>query len=202
MSSIAILIDCWPGTNLNAIKNIKQYCVDNTSIKTICLSSYNSKNTVSPNQPYWNNSNHLFNKQTKWRHLKQEWCNAEFDKGDGTAPELLEDWRRPDQLLICAFSSLQILYYCNFVDRHIDKIYFFGAAWDVCIRNKPTGWMEINALNYHKLFHTRKTLLTRPECVCDTENKLINANVLMPAEDSDWHQLPNGDYYLSKTNER
>ena len=61
MSSIAILIDCWPGTNSDEIKNIKQYCVDNTSIKTIVLSSYNSHYGVSLHQPYWNNSNELFN---------------------------------------------------------------------------------------------------------------------------------------------
>lgn len=192
MSSIAILIDCWLAINSDAIKNIKQYCVDNTSIKTIVLSSYNSFDGVSLHQPYWNNSNELFNSETRFDQLKQEWCNANFEDEPGTVPELLENWTRPDQFLMSAFSSLQILYYCNYVNKDIDKIYFFGRAWDVCVKYRPVGWMEIDSLNFHNLFHTKQTLLTRSGCVCDTENKLVSHF------DDNWEKSPGGNHRLKK----
>lgn len=190
-SSIAILIDCWKDCNPAIIKNITQFCVDNSSIKTIILSSYVEDQSLSIDEPYWSNSNNIFNKETKFDELRQQWNSSDFQTQSNTHENLLESWSRPDQLLLAAFSSLQILYYCNYVNPSVDKIYFFGQSWDICVKFRSTGWLQINALNYHDMFKTKKILLSRPECVAFKSE-------ISSSFDSAWSKLPNGDYQLTK----
>jgi hypothetical protein len=191
--SIAILIDCWTDVNSDLIQNIKNYCVDNTSIKAIFLNSYaRLSDNLSKDEPYWSNSNSIFNLETKFDELRNQWKNALFEHITTTHKDLLKPWTRPDQNLFSAFSSLQILYYCNYINPAVDKIYFFGEAWDICVKYRPTGWMQINALNYHNLFHTKKMLLSRPECVANSSHQILTEF------EHGWQRLPNGDYQLTE----
>ena len=190
--SIAILIDCWSDVNLNLIQNIKNYCVDNSAIKAIFLNSYaRLSDNLSSDEPYWSNSNSIFNLETKFDEIRKQWNNAQFEYTTTTHKNLLNPWTRPDQNLFSAFSSLQILYYCNYINPAVDKIYFFGQEWDVCVKFRPTGWMQLNALNYHTLFHNKKTLLSRPDCVA-SDSQVISSF------DHPWQMLPNGDYILTE----
>lgn len=190
-ASIAILIDCYKNCDQSIIENIQKYCIEQDSIKAIFLNSYIEDYILPMDEPFWSNSNTIFNLETKFDELRNQWKNAKFGENSPTHKQMLEPWSRPDQLLLTAFSSLQILYYCNYVNPSIDKIYFFGQAWDMCVKFRPTGWLQINALNYHNMFKTKKTLLSKPECI------RFKRSVSYCFDDS-WQKLSNGDYRLVK----
>lgn len=199
--SIAIIIDCWPPsldppeTPDWLIPNIKEFCRKKEEIKTIVYSSYCIHGTIESTSPGYNTSTDIFSKETKFDVLRQEW-NLVCDKCPSmTHTDLQSDWHRPDQIVLSMFSTTQLLYYCNSINTNIDKIYFFGVAWDVCVKNRPTGWMQINSLNYHNLFHTNKQILSVPNCVGESVKHRTDRRI--EYFDHPWQQLENGDWALS-----
>jgi hypothetical protein len=208
--SMAILIDCLPNSLATLgypgpptpdwlIPNIKEFCRKKEEIKTIVYSSYCRHDTIESTSPGYNTSTNIFSKETKLDVLRREWnlvCDGICPSL--THPDLQSDWHRPDQSVLSMFSTTQLLYYCNSINNNINKIYFFGLAWDVCVKHRPTGWMQVNSLNYHNLFHTNKQILSVPNCVgkpFDRRNSM--ACYRIEYFDHPWQQLENGDWVLS-----
>ena len=189
--SIVIIIDCWPSVPELLVNNIKNTCVSYDHVKTIIFSNYNNRDKISKNDPGFELANSLFCTETKFNELRNQWNNSICDTPTCTHKDLLGNWHRKDQTVISASSALQLLYYCNHIQTNIDQIYFFGHAWDICVKIRPTGWMQLSALQYHKLFYTPKKFLSKPECVVDVNFRPIYEF------NHPWQKLPNGDWYLS-----
>ena len=183
MTAAAIIVDMWHSydnlkkNNIDVCtENIKKFCIGEKNIKHILLATYSQNNNVSmpKEEPYWSNAELLFNQETKFEAMRAEWENSNFSTVQETCEKLLTDWPREDQNKCAIFSSLQLLYYCNFIDPDISKLYFFGQAWDICVKFRPVGWVNANSFNFHNLFNKKIVIQTNINCVLGENSKFIN----------------------------
>lgn len=184
MTAAAIIIDMWhnyvtqeESSMHDCVENIKKFCTKEKDIRHILLATYSKNKNVSipKEEPYWSNAELLFNQKTKFEAMRAEWQNSNFGTAQETYEKMLTDWPREDQNKCAIFSSLQLLYYCNFIDPDISKLYFFGQAWDICIKFRPVGWVNANSFNFHNLFHKKINIQTNINCVLDDNEKFINS---------------------------
>ncbi len=197
--SIAILIDCWNSPKLleidffnNAISNIADFCTKTQSIKAIMLSSYHNDSVLSYDSPWYEEGEKIFYKETSWSFLKKIWKKTEFDKNTKTHPTILNLNLRDDQKGYIAFDIFQILYYCNVINRDIRNVYFCGFALNICVKNRPIGWL--NFLKYRRLFNNDINFLFNKKCVGGNLEEQGNYIV----DSKYWTQIDDDIFLLNK----
>lgn len=175
--SLAIIIDCWANNGYNSaqtknyenvLHNIAEQIKNNEFIKSVAIASYaNEGDFCSFEDQFIKNSLDFFVNETKWDILRNLWKNAKFgyDKDFFTHNIIKEIKFRDNQCVFSVFNNLDILYYCNFINPSIRNIYFFGQSWNVCVKDRPVGWLDVSTLNYHNLFSKKINLLTSKKCV-------------------------------------
>ena len=196
LPSIAILIDCWESSSLNIKAENCYYKINNfldttDSIKTIVLASYNCKTEYQIGEYIWYQNNVLMCRQStrkKIIHLKQ--AHDYLNRYDNKHAEEKTD---PIILNYVNSNSHQIsmrwwweLEYYLLLHPEIKNIYFFGQAWEECVRTRPLG--------YEAILEERPDLnmLTNTECVMPYNSALSNLNL---SNDPDWAQVE-GNIYL------
>lgn len=179
MPGLAVLIDCWDvahspcrhsvaGTHTynQCMQNIQDFCLTEPDLVSVCLATYGEPHTAKMPRDgaWWHMADRFFNLETKFDVMRRQWQSTEFEPMDLTHDIIRHMPDRPGQHRFSAFDTVQLLYYCNYVMPEIDRIWFLGAAWDICVKIRPVGWLQIAALKYHNMFLTDKQFLSHQQC--------------------------------------
>jgi hypothetical protein len=199
--TLALLIDCWHDTSSPQIDetwhHVADVCYTNQSIKAVANASYWGYNyDVWQENPWYAESDFLFNQTTKWDFLREDWKRFNFrdlentqQKIRHTSPIIKNMKARTDQLQLNIFNTLQLIYFCNYVNPSIRNILLMGQAWSICLKNRGVGWDEINYVIQYDMFTHPMTLITRQDCVLGSDNQY-------PQISSPWIQIDQLHYVM------
>ena len=172
--SLVLLIDCWqnlPGhTNDNTWHNVVDFCYSNPYVKTIGAVSYDGYSyDVTIEEPWWSQSNYLFNQTTKWDFMRKDWQQFNFLEHNPNRPytsAIIRDMTiRSDQTQLMIANTLQLAYYCNYVNPEIENIIIMGYAWDHCLKTRAVGWCDLAYAIQYNMFRNVKNILIKKDCV-------------------------------------
>jgi len=200
--ALAVLIDCWSAKHSRCartqsgtaaldqcMQNIQDFCLHEPDLVSVCLATYGEPHTkkVPREGTWWIWGDRFFNQETKFDAMRQAWQHTDFADMEITHPLVRHMPERAGQQRFAAFDTLHILYYCNFVMPEIDSIYFLGTAWDICVKVRPVGWLQVASLQYHDMFVTPKKFLSHRQCV-------LTEDCQTPAQlQCGWHAIPDTD---------
>jgi hypothetical protein len=196
LPSIAILIDCWKSLTKDidaerCFRGITNFLDNTDSIKTIALASYNCKTEHEKGGSIWYQNNKLMCGQSirkKIPHLKQahDYLNRYNNKYpiEETDPIIL-NYTNPNKHQISMLWWWELEYYL-LLHPEIKNIYFFGKAWEECVRIRPLG--------YEAVLEERPDLniLINTKCVVRNDYSLPQLDL---SNDPDWAQVE-GNIYL------
>lgn len=200
--SLAIIIDCYDDSHgadyIDVLTNIKFFCEDNPNVVAVALATYVDHNLCVINEQPWGfQGADFFCNFTKWDTLSRLWEDAKDNPLNKlnvkTHPILLNMKKRNDQVFFAAWSDLQILYYCNYINPSIENIFVFGKHWNVCLKVRPLGWVSLHNLNHHNLFSKQMNIISHKKCVIGIDHdatESTNFEIIFP-----WHEIDN-DYLL------
>ena len=200
LPSIAILIDCWETPTLNTdlaacYLRINNFLDNTDSIKTIVLASYNCKTEYQIGEYIWYQNNVLMCRQStrkKIIHLKQ--AHDYLNRYDNKYPEektdpVILNYLNPSKYQISMHWWWELEYYL-LLHPEIKNIYFFGHAWEECVRNRTLG--------YESVLEERPDLniLTNTGCVMGEDHSLPQLDL---NNDPDWKQVEGNTYLYQPT---
>lgn len=193
--SLAVLIDCWdrPSNPLHKISsndirhNILSF-IDSPNINTIVMASYSCPSDMKA-QNIWNNNYHkLFvspNVPTDvfslYRsHLgSSEHLNGEQE--EHTHRDILKYYNRT-KFQISMLWLWELKYYLS-INPEIKNIYVFGAVWEICVKDRPLGYLSLSELE-------GMNILTDTKCVKTlTSDKYLDLSL-----DKNWTQIEDTTY--------
>lgn len=187
-NSLAVIIDCWDNEFFyqnqtvdeeihrewqkadQVFDSISQRIIQDANIKSVALACYDSArddNKIVCEQPWWQNAESFFSKETKWDKLRKEWNNHGIliSSQVRTDSRIKDIQLRNDQVGFSVFDSLHILYYCNVINPSIDNIIFMGQRFDLCVCHRPVGYFNVASLIHHGLFKNNITVSIYRDCV-------------------------------------
>ncbi len=182
--SLVILIDCWDGnyglppgkTSDELMNNIKDFCINTPQVKAIGLATYNdiSNDMCLPEEPWYSESKNLFHDTVSWELMRETWKQTQFVKSQRSTNPIIRDMKiRDDQVQFALSSSLELLFYCNSINKSIENIYVLGLSWESCLMFRPAGWREISNLNKDNMFFTKKNILSNLTCTVTPTNEYV-----------------------------
>lgn len=179
--SLAILIDCWllPYQS-DLASNIINYIDSNPFITTVALASYNCKTEFTHSKTLWyTNYRTMFNADPAPKKIKDlsyaHFMNLVKDNAyavEQTDPLILT-YCNTKKFQIAMHRAWQLEYYFS-LNPGIKNVYVFGAAWELCVKNRTLGYMaltEIQGIN----------ILTRSNCVKSNDGTTPNLD-----QDTNW----------------
>lgn len=188
-NELAIIIDCWKTTEEDSVNvlcfNIINFISQREEIKYVVLASYDTLYSDQENTIWKENYHRLMeNSPIRVKYLYELAENSRklighnhLIKLEKTDPNLLE-YVFENKLQI-SMTHLFELEYLLEQHQEIDTIWFFGAGWEKCLKNRELGW------NYMKEF-TSKKLLTISTCIGPFFYKVDN--------DPNWEKVNWGDF--------
>ena len=159
--SLAILIDFWnPVGPEKRVNDTIAFLNSNSAIKTVVLSTYNSKSELFSlhNSLWYRNRKEWYEKSprlVKDRALLEdkETIQNRIIKHSVTDPRILK-YNNPNQYQIAMFQYWEIEYYLS-IHSEIKNIYVLGSAWEDCVKYRPVGYLALSKLiNVNILTHT------------------------------------------------
>lgn len=198
--SIAILIDCWKTkwnehakTCFDNIINV----LDNTeSITTVVLATYNCKTERFTTNSVWAQNNVLMcatSIRKKIHCLKDAYdhlYNYDNNKNQPlkeTDPIIL-DYINPNKYQISMNWWWELEYYL-LLHPEIKNIYFFGTAWNQCLRTRPLGYESVIEEAPHL------NILTNSKCVLSE----VHSEPTNIENDANWNSMGNDIYLYQPT---
>jgi len=199
--SLALLIDCWKDmptidkqTYNNTIKNIVSFCQYNKFIKSVALATYytNTDNGLSLDECHFSQSEQLFYNEINCKFLKDIWNSISWLTPSQTHPLIANMNLRADQIKFSVFDALQVLYYCNSVNKEIENIYICGFEWDLCVKIRPAGWAEFLHLSRLNLFKKIPNIIVNKKCIGGAG---LDKNFI--PDQNNWLPIDNNNYLLN-----
>ena len=202
---IAILIDNWE-ENIPSLdqtyKNIVEF-IHNNNIQTVVLATYEYNIFTHFNTDWMNRSHQIFYDAVSDKN-KNAWRTAVIDHSSISLRSpwatkngnLLEDGRgrnTSDIILNMNYSGVKL--FCHraqeivwYLDNHqpdVKNIWYFGQAWEMCVRDRALGYINLSTSLPH-LSH-----LTKQDCV-------LKLNRTHPGHEhmEQWKQIHNDIYHL------
>lgn len=158
--SLVILIDFWdPVGPEKRINDTIEFLNSNSAIKTVVLSTYNSKSELFSlyNSLWYRNRKEWYEKSprlVKDRSILEDKENIKTSSNNRrTDPRILK-YINPNQYQIAMFQYWEIEYYLS-IHKEIKNIYVLGSAWEDCVKYRPVGYLALSKLlNVNILTHT------------------------------------------------
>jgi hypothetical protein len=187
---IAILVDCWSHLS-DQIYNKTWANIENTikekNIQTVVLATHEYDITTHwPTEWFINTHDIFFN----GNHNRDSWVKSlPYSIGSAadycyqTAPDILN--LKTHALKLMLHDSNQLKWYLKNITPHITNIWYFGCHWDICLKDRPIGYMHMKSF----CIENNINILTDTQCVV-TEDNLRPENV----ELSRWQHIVNGIY--------
>ena len=198
--SLAVLIDCWdrPINPLHKIpssdirRNILSF-IDSSNINTVVMASYSCPSDMRA-QNIWNNNYHkLFNSSEVpndifdlyQSHLgSSEHLNGQDE--EHTHQDILKYYNRT-KFQISMLWLWELKYYLK-INPEIKNIYVFGAVWEICVKDRPLGYLSLSNLE-------GINILTDTRCV----KTIASTEYLDLSQDKNWIQLDDTIYKFTRT---
>ena len=154
LPSIAILIDCWKSTTTNnnsskCFSNIIDFLNTTESITTVILATYNCKTErYTPNSVWSDNNMALFKNPIRKKIIDTKLA---FDllyehRTNNFSPEKTDpkiwNYLNPKKYQIAMYWWWELEYYL-LLNPEIKNIYFFGTAWEQCLKYRPLGYEAV-----------------------------------------------------------
>lgn len=193
--SLAVLIDCWDRpinpsqkiTSSNIRRNILSF-INRPHIDTVVMSSYSCPSDLKA-QNIWNNNYHkLFNSPTVPSNVfnlyqshigSSEKLNGEPE--EHTHADILKYYNKA-KFQISMLWRWELEYYLK-INPKIENIYVFGAVWEICVRDRPLGYMALSELD-------GVNILTDAKCVKTlTSNEYLDLSL-----DKNWTHVEDTTY--------
>jgi hypothetical protein len=164
---LAIIIDCWELPNQNSLNLLSFNIIDFISlreeIKYVVLASYDVPYNDDDNTVWRDNHRQLFFDNApiniKYMYAIADTVRKSADTSsilEKTEPVLLNHvFKNKLQISLRHFFELE---YLLKQDDEIDTIWYFGAGWNRCVKNRELGWNHMKQL-------TGKELLTVSTCI-------------------------------------
>lgn len=180
---VALLIDTWEENRFitdRCYKNIVDF-IQNNNIESVVLANYGFNFFTHYNTSWMNSAHQMFytggsiSMKEQWRmsvidnssistesawHTKND--NLVKDGGGKDTSDIILDMNFNGVKLLC--HRLEDLdWYLNNVAPHIENIWYFGMAWDVCVRGRPVGYAKMSQHFPNKIH------LTKQDCVVTSQ---------------------------------
>jgi hypothetical protein len=200
LPSIAILIDCWkspvPGDALSkCFNNIINFLDATESITTVVLATYNCKTErYTPNSIWADNNMSLFSNPTRKKIID---LKLAFDllyansinnfKPEQTDP-IIWNYLHPAKYQVAMYWWWELEYYL-LLHPEIKNIYFFGMAWEGCVRYRPLGYEAVIEEAPHL------NILTNDKCILSE----VHSAPTYIENDLNWKSIDNDIYLYQPT---
>jgi len=179
MHDLIVIIDNWKfkpnGIIVSGLlsKNIIEFIEQTPSIKTAVLASYSCSNELFSDTVWYNNR--------KLHHSDYDaYIQQDYEsnlKENKQTWEVMLNYTNSSLFQIAMRDIDELVRYVNNTD--VANIYVSGAAWEICVKDRPLGYLNV----YNKFCKgTDRRLLTSLDCVANTDGS-------RPEPDSDWVKL-------------
>jgi hypothetical protein len=196
MSSLVIIIDAWSTWPCKYhVKDTMHRIVDfvgTDEVGAVALATYstNNLNQVEQDEPFYSNSQQIFSNETQVDTLRRQWNDYIPVYTELTDRIISNMTLRENQFGFVALHPLQILYYCNCINPSIENIYFTGFMWDICVKDRNVGYVELNALNNASMFSRKQNIFVKSD-LTDAVNGPVVFN-------NDWVLVSDKKYLYNK----
>jgi hypothetical protein len=196
LPSIAILIDCWKSIDedtsrcFNEITNF----IDSTdSIITVILATYNCKTErYTPNSIWADNNMALFKNPIRKKIIDTKLAfdllythkNNTFQVQPAQTSPIIWNYLNPNKYQIAMYWWWELEYYL-LLHPEIKNIYFFGMAWEGCVRYRPLGYEAVIEEAPHL------NILTNSKCILSE----IHSDPTYIENDANWKSIGNDIYH-------
>ena len=172
--SLAILVDCWSDRKDQIFhqtwSNI-QNKIERENIQTIILATYDYDITSHWPSRWFINTHDIF---LNGHPNPEEWIKC-LPEAIGTAPGYTRQTDpqimnlKTDALQLMLHHPIQLIWYLENLAPHIESVWYFGFAWNVCLASRPIGYNKIKSY-----FANRNIdVLTDSQCVVAIESKNV-----------------------------
>jgi hypothetical protein len=183
--SLAILIDFWHPTNSNRINNTIEFLSTNDNIKSVVLSTYNSRSELFFNKSIWySNRKEWYKKSPTWAQDKSTLEDKAYIKNtifkNALTDARILKYCNPNQHQIAMLQYWELEYYLS-MHTEIKNVYIFGSAWEECVKHRPIGYLALSQLQNVNIL-TNTTLVSniamkRPDLSSDHHWINVEGNV-------------------------
>lgn len=196
MSSLVVIIDAWSTWPAEYhVKEIMHRIVDfvaTDEVGAVAIATYstNQSKQVEQDEPFYSNSQQIFCNDTQVDTLRRQW-NAYTPVRTGlTDPIISEMTLRDNQFGFVALHPLEIVYYCNCINPSIENIYLTGFMWDMCVRDRNVGYVELNAFNNAGMFSRKQNIFAKADLTVALKGPVVF--------DDDWVLVSDQKYRYAK----
>ncbi len=199
LPSIAILIDCWE-TKWNehantCFENIINVLDNTESITTVVLATYNCNTERHLSTSIWASNNKVLflNPIRKKIHYFQDAYDYLYKHKDKKyqlekTNSIIWNYKNPTKYQICMNWWWELEYYL-LLHPEIKNIYFFGIAWEQCLRTRPLGYESIIEEAPHL------NILTNSKCILSE----VHSEPTNIENDVNWKSIGNDIYLYQST---
>jgi hypothetical protein len=183
MHDLIVIIDNWKfkpdGTVVSGLlsKNIIEFIERTPTIKTAVLASYSCSAELFSDTVWYNNRK--FQNSDYDAYVKQDYLsNISMNRQTW---EAMLNYKNTSLYQIAMRNISELTGYIN--NTKIENIYIAGAAWEICVRDRPLGY-----INIHKNF-PNINIKVDTSCVVDVNSNRPNLDTY-----ADWTPLSNTLY--------
>lgn len=183
MNDLIVIIDNWKFKPNGAIvsgllsKNIIEFIEQTPSIKTAVLASYSCSNELFSDTVWYNNRKLHHSEYDTY--VQQDY--ASNLKENKQTWEVMLNYTNSSLFQIAMRDIDELVRYVN--NTGVANIYVSGAAWEICVKDRPLGYVNIQR------HFSNINILVDTTCVVDANSNHPNMN-----EYNDWKQLSNTLY--------
>lgn len=200
LPSIAILIDCWKSIDEDTTKcfnQITKFLDETDSINTVILATYNCKTErYTPNSIWADNNMALFKNPIRKKIIDTKLAfDLLYTHKNNTYPFTAEktdpmiwNYLNPTKYQIAMYWWWELEYYL-LLHPEIKNIYFFGMAWDGCVRYRPLGYEAVIEEAPHL------NILTNSKCILSE----VHSAPTCIENDANWKSIYNDIYLYQPT---
>ena len=194
MKSLVIIIDAWSTwPSKYYVKDTMHRIVDfigTDEVGAVALATYSSSNQIEQDEPFYSNSQRIFSNETQVDTLRRQW-NDYIPVYTGLTDRIISNMTlREYQFGFAALHPLQILYYCNCINPSIENIYLTGFMFDMCVKDRNVGYVELNALNNAGMFSRKQNIFVRSDLTDSMDGSAVFNN--------DWVLVSDKKYLYNK----
>lgn len=174
--SLLIAIDCWQDQNQSVLHNIYKFCETHPGLESVALATYVSPNgeAILKEEPWYSTAQQCFYAETRWEPLRKIWKDTDFvsvkQMPRYTSPVVASISQLPIEQCMLMWHPMQLIYYLNYVNPHIKTIIMAGFVWDICIKSRTIGWLEIARLIEFNIISDAIKIVTRRNLIGQMPN--------------------------------